>query len=386
MPPLRLALITTEERETHSRYNEPGPQFGVAPSALLEGLARSAELEVHVITCVRRRVSMPESIAGNVFCHTILVPSWGFLRTAYLPCILKIRALLKRIRPDIVHGQGTERYCALAAAFSGWPNIVTLHGNMLELSRVAEAGIGTYPWAAARLENLALRRAGGVFCNSTHTRKSVSPRAKRTWLVPNPVRDIFFISEGAHSKPERPLLLNVGAVCENKQQLKLLQMARSLWQQKLDFELQFIGMIDESTSYGERFLDEVGRAEQDGFACYLGSKRAEELVGLFDDASALVHIPVSESFGLVVAEALARNLKIFGFRVGGVPDITESASGAVLLDANDWAALAKAVANWLQTGSPPPETNSALMRSRYHHDAVARRHVEIYRQILEVSA
>ena len=34
------------------------------------------------------------------------------------------------IRPDIVHGQGTERDSALGAIFSGFPNVLTIHGNM----------------------------------------------------------------------------------------------------------------------------------------------------------------------------------------------------------------------------------------------------------------
>lgn len=375
-------MITTEERDTHSRFEEPGPCFGVAPSSLLEGLKHCPDLEVHVITCVRQPVAMPETIANNIFCHAVMVPRWGFLRTAYLPCIIRIRRLLRRIRPCLVHGQGTERYCALAAVWSGYPNLVTLHGNMAELSHSGNAPVGSYLWLAARLEDIALKRAQGVLCNSRHTEKMVRPRTKQTWLVPNAVREVFF-SRGSLDTPRSPTrLLNVGSVCENKQQLELMRVARTLWQRGLDFRVDFVGTTDTRTGYGQRFEAEAAQAEQEGFAHYVGSKGAEELVSYFDAAGALVHTPVSESFGLVVAEALARNLKLFGFRVGGIPDVAEGAADAVLIQPNDWAGLTDAIAAWLKSGSPRPAATLDLMRTRYHHDAVAQQHEQIYRSIL----
>jgi hypothetical protein len=46
---------------------------------------------------------------------------------------------LKDIQPDIVHGQGTERDCAIRAVFSGYPNVIPIHGNMAELARLFRA-------------------------------------------------------------------------------------------------------------------------------------------------------------------------------------------------------------------------------------------------------
>lgn len=382
MSGLKIALITTEERETHSRYDLPDPWFGVAPTSLLDGLKQCPELEVHVITCVRSPVKMPERLAPNMFCRIVQVPRWGFLRTAYLPCILKIRRILKALRPHIVHGQGTERFAALAAVFSGYPNVVTLHGIMSDIARVAHARPGSFYWLTARLESLALRRTLGVFCNSRCTQAAVAPRTSRTWLVPNSVREVFLTPPHAIEHPTRCLLLNVGVICENKQQLELLRTARFLWEQKLDFELHFIGAVDGNSAYGRAFLDHVRQAERDGYARYLGPKTAEELVTCFDRASALVHTPIVESFGLVVAEALARNLKFFGFRVGGVPDVVEGGVGIVLVEPNDWAGLANAIAGWLRTGRPAPPQTSNLMRQRYHPLVIARRHREIYGEVL----
>ena len=62
---------------------------------------------------------------------------------------------MKEIQPDIVHGQGTERDCALAAVLSGYPNVLTIHGNMrVHASRSETRSL--YYSMAARLETFAL--------------------------------------------------------------------------------------------------------------------------------------------------------------------------------------------------------------------------------------
>ena len=188
---MRIALLTTDNREDRKDYGHPVPYFGSAPEALLEGFARSPEVEVHMVSCAQAPMRAPAKLAPNVFFHGLYVPKLGWLRTAYQGCVRAVRRKLREIQPDIVHGQGTERECALCAVFSGFPNVVTIHGNMGALARQF-GELGTYGRLAAMFENVALRRAGGVFCNSAYTEQLVRLRARRTWRVPNAVREVFF--------------------------------------------------------------------------------------------------------------------------------------------------------------------------------------------------
>ena len=387
MTPLRVAMIIADERDVFFRYELPTPYFGTAPTALLEGMTQSSQIQVHIVSCVRKHVQSPPRLAENIFYHSVLVSRWAFLRTLYFPCIIGIRKVLRQIRPDLVHGQGTERYQALGSTFSGYPNVMTLHGIMTGSSRVLKSA----PWGfyniTAYLERIALRRTGGVFCNSTYTLETASAWSRRTWLIPNPVRTLFLSTKpAACAKLIRPTLLHVGVICENKQQLRMLQLARELWSQNLDFEIQFIGLAPSDNPYGRTFLAEIETASKTGYARHLGLKSAEDLVHCFDSSSALVHTPITETFGLVVAEGLARNLTFFGFRVGGVPDIAEGMPGATLVSANDWQALGNAIAAWIRSGAPkPPSPASELIRQRYAPQVVAGRHLQIYREVLGCS-
>jgi glycosyltransferase involved in cell wall biosynthesis len=380
--PLKIAIVVPDNRDESRRYADPRPHFGTALTALLDGLAALPECEVHVVCCVQHPVAVPEKIGPNIFYHTEIVPKWGWLRGGYLGCIRAIRRQLQNIQPDIVHGQGTERYCAISAVLSGFPNVLTIHGNMRAIAALYQARVGSFHWLAARLESFALRRTAGVFCNSAYTESCVTPCTKKIWRVPNALRPAFFDRPKTMPASGPPILLNIGSMLPYKQQIKILEVARNLHGRGLKFELQFIGDRATHTAYGARFVQQLTEAERAGFARHLGMLDASQLIAAMDAASALIHAPTEEAFGLVVAEALARNLKFFGAATGGVVDIASGVDGAELFAPQDWAALEEAIARWIAAGCPRPNGAAVVIRQRYHPKIIARRHLEVYREVL----
>src|ERR1017187_1184757 len=146
---MRVAILTSDNRESFKDYTNPMPCMGFAPDALLQGFAGLPDAEIHVVSCLQQPVSSPEKLADNIWYHGLLAPKIGWLRTGYQGCIRAVRRKLKEIRPDIVHGQGTERDCAISAAFSGFLNVVTVHGNMRLIAQVNHARPFSFLWLAA---------------------------------------------------------------------------------------------------------------------------------------------------------------------------------------------------------------------------------------------
>jgi glycosyltransferase involved in cell wall biosynthesis len=381
---MKIAILTTDNREYYQDYGAARPYFGMAPEALLEGLGSLPDIEIHVISCLRRTTDSPNQLRPNVHFHPLTVPKLGWMTTAYQGCIRTIRKRLQQIQPAIVHGQGTERECAISAVASGFPNVITIHGNMAELTRLFRMPIGSYNWLAAKLESFTLKRTAGVFCNSEYTERLVKPRTRRTWRVPNAIREAFFVPSAVSAHRDRPILVNVGVISPRKRQLELLGVISELQSIGLNFEFHFIGHADRSAPYAAKFFEKLKPLESKGVARHLGPKSTAELIDCFDASSAMVHFPSEEAFGLVVAEALARDLRFFGTRTGGIIDISSGVSGAELCDVEDWQGLTSALTEWIRAGSPRAAGAAELMRARYHPHVVARRHIEIYREVLKL--
>jgi len=375
-----LAILTTDSRELLKDYGNEQPRFGTAPTALLQGLAAIPEIQVHLVTCAREKMQSPDRLAGNIFFHSLLVPKIGWMSTFYQGCVRAVRNKLDELQPDIVHGQGTEQECAICAIQSGRPNVITLHGIMSEMVRVTRAKVGSFYWLSSMLERFALRHCAGVFCNSRFTEGLVRPRCRKTWLVPNPVRTEFFTRPLTGLKKPLPTLLNVGSICAYKRQNELIDLAESLHAEGLQFNVHFVGQASRASAYGARFLDRVRNNPR---LAYLGLRLDDDLIAAYDSASALVHVSAVETFGVVVAEALARNLKFFGLRNGGIVDVAETVDQAELFNEGDWDGLKRGLKNWMNSGFARPTLAATTMKERYEPLLVARRHWEIYREVLE---
>jgi len=381
---MTVVQLTTDNREPFREYHKARPWFGAAPAALLEGFEQIADVQVHVVSCTQQPMTSPEKLAPNIWFHSLHVPPLGWMRTGYQGCIRAVRRKIREIAPEIVHGQGTERDCALSAIFSGRTNVVTIHGNMAEIARLFGPRMFTYRWLAGRLENFTLPKTAGVFCNSRYTAALVAPRARHTWSVPNALRTAFFTAAPQRSR-ETVTILNIGYIEARKRQLEILALAGSLHREGLPVRFEFVGQCLGTTAYQREFAASVAAAERAGFARWLPEQNPAALIARLDAASALLHFPLEEAFGLVVAEALARNLKLFGARVGGIIDIAADVELAELHAPGDWEGLAEGIRTWLRAGGPRPQTAAGAMRARYHPEVVAARHVQIYREVLDTA-
>jgi glycosyltransferase involved in cell wall biosynthesis len=376
---LKVALLTTDARETFPEAGMGKPNFGTAPSALLEGFSMLPEIEVHVLSCTQRAMVSPKKIAANIWFHSLHVPNIGWLKTGYQGCIRAVRRKLKEIQPDIVHGQGTERDCALAAVFSGIPNVLTIHGNMRLVAAVNKAAPFSFQWLAARLEAFTLPRTDGVVCITNYTREAVGPLAARTWVVPNAVDKTFF--EIRCNVAVEPVILCVGAICLRKNQNAFIRALDPLAGVK-PFKLLFVGGLGKGDPYAEEFLSIVAKRP---WCRHLGFADRLAVQNLMSSAAALALPSLEDNCPMVVLEAAAAGLPVIAANVGGVPDLIEHNVTGLLFDPAQDESIRSAVVRILE--KPADAAAMAAFAgqralARFHPEVVARRHVEIYRDVL----
>ena len=374
-----IVQLTTDNREPFREYHKTEPWFGTAPEALLQGFAQLPGVKVHVVTCTQQPMQSPEKLAENIWFHSLHVPKLGWLKTGYQGCIRAVRRKMREIRPDLVHGQGTERDCSLSAVFSGHPNVLTIHGNMRLVAQVNQARPFTYNWLAARLESFTVPRAAGVVCITRYTREAVADQARRTWVLPNAVDASFFEVE---PDPDPAMnILCVGAITLRKNQNEFIRALDPLAAQR-SFRVTFLGGVSASDPYTQEFLQLIQTRPWCQHAGFADRARLKEHL---QRASLLVLPSLEDNCPMVVLEAMAASVPVVAAKVGGVPDLIEEGITGWFCDPLDRDSMRAAVEQVLVDADGRiriRERAKAVALERFHPRVIAQRHVELYREVL----
>jgi glycosyltransferase involved in cell wall biosynthesis len=376
---MKIAFLVPDNRDEFRRYSDPEPSFGPAPTALLSGLAEMPDCEIHIVCCVQRPLRSPPKLASNIHYHSIQVPKWGWMRGAYVGCLRAVHRKLREIKPDLVHGQGTERYCALAAVYSGFPNVVTIHGNMRKIAKVTGARPFSFLWLAARLERWTLPRTAGVICLSTHTQRQVEGISRTTWVLPNAVDSSFF---DVPRKPTLPRqIICVANISDVKNQSHLIRSLHPL-AQATDFELVFLGRAEATDPYAQEFFRLVqGRP----WCRFQGFAERPDLQMALSRATLLVLPSLEENCPMAVLEAMAAGVPVAAANVGGVPDLITHGSEGLLFDPRVEESLRAVIFELLSDERKRRELGAKAKEKAarcFHPKKIAEQHLAIYRQLL----
>jgi glycosyltransferase involved in cell wall biosynthesis len=378
---IKIALLTTDSREHFKDYGNPQPYFGTAPEALLEGFkTMPTTVEVHVISCLQKvPVSSPEKLADNIYYHALHVPNIGWMKTGYLGCSRAVRQKLRQIQPDIVHGQGTERDCAISAVRSGYPNVLTLHGNMRLIAEFLQVRPLTYYWFAEKLERFCLRKTNGVVAISRYTQDNVLPYTTHTWLVPNAAHSSYFtLPRNTDSPPRILCVANIGI---RKNQIGLIKAIKPL-ADTLPLKLIFAGGGSETDPY---FRDFTQMVKAHPWCEFVGALNRTELQSEISRASIGILASFEDNCPMVILEAAAAGLAFAASKVGGVPDLIRHGETGVLFKPTDLNDIRTKVEALLLNLSHTRDLASRARKeasTRFAPGAIAERHIAIYRQVV----
>jgi glycosyltransferase involved in cell wall biosynthesis len=381
---MKIALLTTDNRGHFHKYDQREPYFGTAPAALLQGFTHLPGIEVHVISCIRQRVQSPQKLADNIYFHSVVVPKIGWIRTGYQGCIRALRKKLREVQPDIVHGQGTELDCGISAVFSGFPNVLTIHGNMRLIAQVNHAKPLSFLWLAARLEKITLPRTIGVVCITEYTRAAVEALARRTWILPNAADADFFKIENTPDLRSPPVGLCVGTVCSYKNQNDFIRALDPL-AAKMSFKIVFAGEVA-TDAYGREFTQLI---RQRPWCKHVGFLSREQLKQHLKSATFLALPTREDNCPMVVLEAMAAGVPVLASNIGGVPDLITPEKTGLFGNPDRPETFANGVEQLLANASLRQRLAAAARAEaldRFHPEVIARKHLEIYREVLKAKA
>lgn len=231
-----------------------------------------------------------------------------------------------------------------------------LHLVVLLHMPLAEAMTG----GPARLEGAVLRSAAGVIATSAWT---------RTWVIDHHGVRAERVSVAAPGVDPHPIasrsarggnLLCVGPVVPAKGYGTLLEALGRV--ADLDWRCTWVGSLDLSPDFVASLADTMERAGLADRIALPGPLPPGELETLRAGTDLAVSASQRESFGMAVAEALARGIPVVATAVGGQMDLIGAAG--TLVPAGDADALATALRRWLTDDGERARLRHAAERRR----------------------
>lgn len=384
---MKVAILTTDSREHRRQYAQTVPGFGTAPQGLIKGFELLGDsegaFEIHVISCAQQPMTSPVKLSDKVFFHSLHVPKAGWLRSGYVGCISAVGKLLRAIEPDIVHAQGTERDCAISGIFFQGPKLLTIHGNL----RLIRKTVGFRPfsasWIQSFLEGFVVPRFDGIVSISHYTDEAIRHEVPRTWVVPNAVDPSFFLdpqTRPSSSTGRRPTVLVVANIEKRKNQNAFIRMAKEL-QTEVDFEVRFFGS-HRGGDYSEEFFALI--EENKEWCSFGGMLSRPALREEFQQASILALPTLEDNCPMVVLEAQAAGVPVIATNVGGIPDLISHEATGLLAPASRPDIFRGSLQRLLR--DPALRDRLAVAgcqkaRTVYHPAIIARRHLQIYREL-----
>ena len=341
---------------------------------LPEAFASLEGLEIHWIALsdqVGAEISFRAH--GGKF-HVLPTKKSGRASSFYCEDRRVIQECLERIRPDVVHGWGTEDVYALAAVHSGRPNVVSMQGILSKI--VLKSWMHPREYFQALLELYCLRKAQVVTTESEWGAAVVRKRrgTKPVEIVEYGVQKVFF-SKQWKPEAEKNFAIFVGSIRAGKGIQDLVEAFRD--PALSGSELVVVGGVE----------GEWAKQLQKGATTnirWLGRKTAEETAQLMSKAWCLVLPTRADTSPNVVKEARVIGLPVITTRHGGQASYVKDGEDGYFVECGDIKGLVqklRIVLGSLATAEKLGKVGQQRYRDFFTPDQTAKRFQSLYRKV-----
>jgi glycosyltransferase involved in cell wall biosynthesis len=300
---------------------------------------------------VRREADALRSLGHEVWLHSFDNRDY----TRFLAEWRELRALVRRLRPDVVHAQ-FGKFTALMAAFSGAPLVITFRGT--DINRNARYGL-LRSSLGILASQIAACFARGIVCVSREIRDKVWAAARRPSIV---------LPTGVDLREFRPMdraaaRARLGFAAGEK--VVLFNAGRNPDVKDPDLAAAAVagaGLKIENL----RFVVLDGSAPPGDVPLYMNA------------ADVLLLTSRSEGSPTVVQEAMACNLPVVSVDVGDVRERLEGVQASRVVGSRDPALLAAALVEILES---PRRSDGRVHARALGSEAIAARLADFYRAV-----
>lgn len=353
---------------------------------LVEGLQKLDDLEIHVITC-RRSVKKPYTVLRkSISIHYL--PGQKRLNRSTMNVLDVIRIIRKvhKIKPDIIHSQDQGEYTQ-AALMTNYPVVITISTITSEAFKLKKSLVDRLlrKVCAGFLENKCLKKAKNIITISPYVKYAISKSTSATFHnIPNPVRDEFY---KINNKEEKNRILFAGRVVPLKAINVLLEALVIIKETIPNIKLRVAGPLMEKDYYN-KLKNFIKNNNLNKNVEFLGLLNIPELIDEYAKCSIFVLPSFTETFSLVIAQALAAGKPVVASSVGGVPSIISDGETGFLVRVGDAGVFAERIIKLLKDESlrlRMGKNGRKVTSERFTTDIIARKTRHVYEFVYEKS-
>jgi len=341
---------------------------------LPEAFSRAQGPEMHWITVsdqVDKKFTFPAN--GGLF-HVLPTSKQGRAASFFLQDRRRIQACLQEVRPDVVHGWGTEDVYALAAVRSGRPNIVSMQGILSKI--VLKSWMHPREYFQAILELYCLRKAQVITTESEWGAAVVRRRRgnKSVEVVEYGVQKTFFSTQWKPAD-EKNLTIFVGTIRAGKGIQDLVEAFRD--PALSGSELVVVGGVE------GKWAKKLQRSAPANVH-WLGRKTAEETAQYMAKAWCLALPTRADTSPNVVKEARVIGLPVITTRNGGQASYVKDGEDGFFVECGDIKGLVqklRIVLGSLATTEKLGKVGQQRYRNLFTADQTANRFQSLYRKV-----
>ncbi|MBI9054681.1 MAG: glycosyltransferase family 4 protein [Bacteroidales bacterium] len=292
----------------------------------------------------------------------------------------QIQRLLNKLKPDLVHGIGTDHEYAYIAVKSGYPNVVTVHGVMKQIVEKYNS-----PWYSsfslfAIFESLAIQKTKHIISINPYVSEQFDYFKGQFHQIENSISADFF---SIPSKEEYDLCF-IGMYNKGKRLLNVISALQILRTNHPDIKLKIIGNPLDLV-YDQEIKKFIQNNNLEHNVKFLGQLEQKEVATLLAQSKMLVVPSIQETAPMVIAEAMALGKAIVATNVGGIKYMVQDGiTGFVIPPDNIHAIVEKVNLLLLNKNLRLNMGKNAkeLAQKTYHPDIVAKKTYQVYKNIL----
>lgn len=341
---------------------------------LPEAFSKIQALEMHWITLsdqVEKEMAFP---VDGAFFHVLPTSKKGRAASFFVQDRRRIKECLNKVRPDVVHGWGTEDVYALAAVTSGYPHLISMQGILSAL--ILKSWMHPREYFQALLELYCLRKAQVITTESEWGAAVLRRRRgnKPVEVVEYGVQKIFFSTQ-REPAAENNFTIFVGSIRAGKGIQDLIEAFRS--PALSSSELVVVGAVE------GKWAKKLQKNAPPNIR-WLGRKTAMETAQHMAKAWCLVLPTRADTSPNVVKEARVIGLPVITTRNGGQASYVQDGEDGHFVECGDIKGLVqklKIVLGSLATTEKLGREGQKRYQELFTPDQTADRFQSLYRKV-----